>query len=90
MEGFRVSELRSFTGRGVEFYQMLVLASALDLYAKTGIKANRSYTPRNMMAEAQRILKAKMGGRQYRMAAALLREKAEGMRAELLATGEIK
>jgi len=35
-------------------YQALVIRRALILYADTGIKANRSYTPGNMMRVACR------------------------------------
>lgn len=36
-------------------YQILVIASALELYAKTGMKANSSYTPKNMIAAARTL-----------------------------------
>ena len=38
-----------------EVYQALVIARALKLYAKTGIKANRAYTPTNMLRMATKI-----------------------------------
>jgi hypothetical protein len=36
-------------------YQAKVLASALRLYARTGMKANSAYTPSAMLATAGRI-----------------------------------
>lgn len=46
-------------------YQALVLKHALLLYAKTGMKANTAYTPKNMMATAQKILGKKLKARDY-------------------------
>lgn len=85
-----MSEPHTFTGRGVDVYTMLVLANALRFYAKTGMKVNSAYTPMNMMTKARELLGCKIGARQYLMAAKLLTEKANGIRAELLASGEIK
>tara|TARA_R110000868_G_scaffold135728_1_gene348280 strand:+ start:345 stop:557 length:213 start_codon:yes stop_codon:yes gene_type:complete len=42
------------TGNNINRYAIVVLASALKLYAKTGIKASRAYTPTNMLATATR------------------------------------
>ncbi len=36
-------------------FQAIAIRQALILYAKTGIKANRAYTPTAMLAAAQRI-----------------------------------
>jgi hypothetical protein len=36
-------------------YQALAVASALRTYAKTGLKVNTSYTPKNMLATAAAI-----------------------------------
>lgn len=38
-----------------QHYQAKVLASALRLYARTGMKANSAYTPTAMLATAGRI-----------------------------------
>lgn len=44
----------SFEGRGaVDVYAMAVIASGLRLYAKTGIKPNRAYTPTAMVRMAR-------------------------------------
>lgn len=52
----------------------LIIASALNLYAKTGIKANRLYTPTNMMKAAREITGKQFKNRDYVGAAAALRE----------------
>jgi hypothetical protein len=36
-------------------YQALAVASALRTYAKTGLKVNTAYTPKNMLATATAI-----------------------------------
>lgn len=53
-------------------YQRLVIASALRLFALHGIRANRSYTPKAMMAMAQRITGQKFKPRDYLGAAEAL------------------
>lgn len=46
-------EAQSFSGRGaVNVYVMAALASGLRLYLKTGMKPNRAWTPKAMMAAA--------------------------------------
>ena len=45
----------------VDLYRAAVLRSALKLYVKTGIKANRMYTPTAMLATAGAIT-----GKRYR------------------------
>jgi hypothetical protein len=42
----------SFAGSDVNIFRALAVASALRLYAKTGMKVNRAYTPKNMLAVA--------------------------------------
>lgn len=54
-------------------FQAIVIASALELYAATGMKANSAYTPRNMMAAATRITGQKFKPRDYLGAAEALR-----------------
>lgn len=53
-------------------YQRLAIASALRLYAKTGIKANRAYTPKAMMAMASRLTNQRFAPRDYLGAAEAL------------------
>lgn len=45
----------TFTGRGQEVFQAAVIKSAIGLYLRTGMKANRAYTVRNMKAMAAKI-----------------------------------
>lgn len=58
-------------------YQAVVIARALDLYASTGIKANRAYTPAAMMRTAAAITGRTFKARDYRGAAAALRAHAD-------------
>lgn len=58
-------------------FQAVVLAKALDLYARTGLQANRAYTPKAMLATAERITGHKFHGRRYAEAADTLRTWAE-------------
>lgn len=45
-----------FSGaEAVSIYQATTLKVALSMYAKTGMKVNRAYTPKNMLATASRI-----------------------------------
>lgn len=55
-------------------FQAMVLASALELYAKTGVKVNRAYAPTKMMKTAERLLGYKFPARAYQRAADKLRE----------------
>ena len=42
--------IQSFTTpHSIEMYRMTVIRTALKLYINTGIKANRMYTPKNML-----------------------------------------
>ncbi len=47
-----------FTGEGITVYQMAVIASGLRLYARTGLKPNRAYTPSAMVRTARALLGA--------------------------------
>lgn len=59
-------------------FRALIIAHALELYAKTGMKANSMYTPRNMMRAAVEITGKKFKARDYLGAATALREVARG------------
>lgn len=39
-----------FTGSQIDGFRLRVVASAMSLYLKTGMKVNRAYTPTNMTA----------------------------------------
>jgi hypothetical protein len=68
----------SFVGRpAVSIYQCKVVASALRLYAKTGMKANRAYTPTNMLRTAEALTGKKFKRGQYEEAAQALTDLAE-------------
>ena len=59
-----------FSGRSaVEVYRATALASGLRLYAKSGIKPNRMWTPKNMMDTAAAITGTKFKARDYIAAA---------------------
>lgn len=44
------------TGEGVSTFQAIVIKNAIKLYRATGMKANRLYTPANMLATAGAIV----------------------------------
>ena len=54
-------------------YQAIVIASALELYAKTRIQANRAYTPMAMLRKANEITGGNYKRGQYLLAAVALR-----------------
>lgn len=64
--------MSTFTGSAVNVYGAAVVASALRLYARTGIKANRAYTPKNMIATAAKITGKQFKARDYLGAAKAL------------------
>jgi len=65
-----MSQNVSFVGPDqVERYRAIVLASGLKLYAKTGMRPNRAYTPTAMMREAARITGKRFKPRAYLEAA---------------------
>jgi hypothetical protein len=53
----------------VEVFRAKTIASALKLYAKTGIKMNRAYTPTAMLAAASDITGTKFKRGQFTQAA---------------------
>lgn len=71
-----------FTGDQVDVFAMITLKSALSLYAKTGMKANRAYTPTAMMRTASR-----MTGRTLRLGTMLGRSRLWRIRSRLLVSG---
>ena len=54
-------------------YRAVVMANALDLYARTGLKPNRSYTPTAMLAVASEITGLPFKRGQYAEAASAIR-----------------
>lgn len=45
-----------FTGEQIDMFQAITIRSAIKLYVNTGMKANRAYTPKNMVATVERML----------------------------------
>jgi hypothetical protein len=79
-------DARTFTGEGaVNVFAMAAIASALRLYAKTGLRANRAYTPRAMMAAAARHTGRTFKARDYLGAADALTEKVQQEKARIAA-----
>ncbi len=75
--------MTTFVGEaGVTIFQAVTLASALRLYAKTGMKPNRAYTPARMLATANELTGHNYRRGQYEAAAAALVELAERLRRE--------
>lgn len=65
----------SFSGpKAVNVYVCTALALALEMYAKHKIMMNRAYTPKNMIAAAERETGLKFKPRDYLDAAKALRE----------------
>jgi hypothetical protein len=60
------------TGTGVNLFVAVSLKHGLSLYAKTGMKPNRMWTPKAMMAKASEITGKKFKARDYQGAIAAL------------------
>jgi hypothetical protein len=43
------------TGPGIKLYQAIVLRKGIELYAKTGLRPNTAWTPKNMLNAASAI-----------------------------------
>lgn len=77
----------TFSGRGaVDVYRALVIASGLELYAKTGMKPNRAYTPSAMMKAAREFTGKTLKARDYVGAAKALREWADSQAVPVVRT----
>ena len=66
--------MTTFTGDQVSVFAMITLKSALSLYAKTGMRVNRAYTPTAMMRTASRMTGRTFKARDYAGAIAALEE----------------
>jgi hypothetical protein len=71
----------SFSGSDQNIFQSLVIASALRLYAKTGMQANRAYTPTNMLKAASEYTGKKYKRGAYEQAAQDLTAYADALKA---------
>lgn len=54
-----------FEGSAVNLYVAASLKTALRLYARTGMRVNRAWTPTAMMRKAQEITGQKLAARDY-------------------------
>ena len=74
-------DAQTFSGPGaVSVFAMAAIASGLRLYAKTGMRPNRAYTPMNMMRAARSYLGDAANGvktREYEKMADLLSNKVQ-------------
>lgn len=55
----------TFTGPAVDIYVAITLKAGLRLYAATGMKPNRMWTPKNMMGMATKLTGKKFKARDY-------------------------
>lgn len=70
-----MSSAMVFSGEaGVNTFVAVSLKSGLKLFARTGMKPNRLWSPKNMMAKASEITGKKFKARDYDGAAAALEE----------------
>lgn len=56
------------TPKSIQAYQAITLKHAIKLYARTGMKANRSYTPTNMLKAATTFTGRKYKRGQFELA----------------------
>lgn len=81
----------TFTGEhGVGFFVATTLHHGLRLYANTGMKPSRAWTPKAMMAKASEITGKRFRARDYLGAADAVKEWAEAEKARALAAGQIE
>lgn len=84
-------DARSFVGHeAVDVFAMAVIASALRLYAKTGLRVNRAYTPSAMLAAATRHTGIAFKRGQYVAAADALSAKVQSEKARIAAMNDAK
>lgn len=77
-------DARSFIGtEAVNVFAMAVIASSLRLYAETGMKPNRAYTPSAMMRAAEHHTGLKFKKRDYLGAADALSAKVQAEKERL-------
>lgn len=75
---------QSFEGPGaVDVFVMAALASGLMLYARSGLRPNRMWPPRAMMAAAERHTGQKFKARDYVGAAEALSAKVQAEKARI-------
>lgn len=62
------------TPEGINRFVIITLKQALKLYDKTGMKANRAYTPKNMRLKTEQLTGKKFAARDYKGMIAALEE----------------
>lgn len=67
-----------FTHEKVDAYRAMVISGALRMYARTGMKVNRAYTPSAMLAAATSMTGVKYKRGEYLKAADDLKNLVEG------------
>jgi hypothetical protein len=71
----------TFSGKeAVTVYQAVVLKTAISMYAKTGMRVNRAYTPKAMLATASSITGNKYKRGEYSKAVSDLEKSIEKMK----------
>lgn len=79
----------TFSGpKAVNVFACFTVATALKMYAKTGIRANRAYTPSRMLAFVQQQTGKRFKRTQYLEAADYLVDWAKAQRATIPETRE--
>ena len=77
-------QARSFVGpQAVDVFAMAAIATGLRMWAECGIRPNRNWTPKNMMAAAEQYLGKKFKARAYLEAARELTAKVNSEKARL-------
>ena len=66
----RTNNGTTFQGSDVGIFRAIAIASALRLYARSGMRVNRAYTPKAMLAAAEQITGQVFKGKNKYMAAA--------------------
>jgi hypothetical protein len=77
----RTNNGTSFTGSDIDLYRAAVIACGLRMYARTGMRPNKAYTPTAMLREANRITGRVYKRGQYLAAADALTEWVERAKA---------
>jgi hypothetical protein len=58
-----MNETQVVTGRGVRVVQAMAIRKGIEFYARTGMRINRAYTPKNMLLTAANITGESYGTR---------------------------
>ena len=80
----------TFVNGGMDVFRARVIASGLRLYARTGMKPNRAYTPTAMLTAASSLTGEKYKRGEYLKAADDLTRIADEMQPVAVARGDIR